>query len=107
MITWGGGSHQRRYPRQRPPDQPGKRLILGADDFQPSAIDWQQDLRSPRHGNGFRNVRCHFAKGVADMDQTVTSLNLVVPGALAHRSHQSPAGRGHGQLAVFYALHTD
>ena len=107
MITWGGGSHQRRYPRQRPPDQPVKRLILGAGDSQPSVIDWQQDLRSRRHGNGFCNVRCHFAKGVADMDQTVTSLNLIVPGPLAHRSHQSPAGRGHGQLAVFHALHTD
>jgi hypothetical protein len=44
---------------------------------------------------------------VADVDETVTSLNLVLPGPQAHRSHQSPAGRGHGQLAVFHALHTD
>jgi hypothetical protein len=94
-------------PRQRPRDQPVKRLILGAGDFQPRAIDWQQDLRSPRHGNGFRNVRCHFAKGAADVDETVTSLTLVLPGPQAHPSHQSPAGRGHGQLAVFHALHTD
>jgi hypothetical protein len=48
-----------------------------------------------------------FAKHVADMDETVTSLNLVLSVPLAHRSHQSPAGRGHGQLAVFHALHTD
>ena len=107
MITCGGRNHQRRYLRQQPRDQPVKRLILGAGDFQPSAIDWQQDLRSPRHGIGFRNVRCQFAKGVADVDETVTSLNLVLPGPQAHRSHQSPAGRGHGQLAVFHALHTD
>ena len=80
MITCGGRNDQRRYPRQRPPDQPVKRLILGDHDFQVSAIDCQQDLRSPRHGNGFRNVRCRFAKGVADVDETVTSLNLVCRG---------------------------
>ena len=107
MITWSGRNDQRRYPRQRPPDQRVKRLILGAGDFQPTAIDWRQDLRSPRRGNGFRNVRCHFAKGVANGDETLTSLNLVLPGAQAHGSHQSPAGRGHGQLTVFHALHTD